>query len=150
MTFLTFPKELTEKLKKKCSISATNWTKLVTYGRHFKGYGWTSRMPLGFVWLALPTNVTCKVLWCGQRGWIKLPKSAQNSQDVKEQSMERLDVSLFKTSPDILKVKSTTVYCQANPSISPTHCTERKHNYLHIRRCSLCELELPVVRRQGR
>ena len=64
--------------------------------------------------------------------------------------MERLDVSLFKTSPDILKVKSTTVYCQANPSISPTHCTERKHNYLHIRRCSLCELELPVVRRQGR
>ena len=117
MTFLTFPKELTEKLKKKCSISATNWTKLVTYG-----YGWTSRMPLGFVWLALPTNVTCKVLWWGQRGWIKLPKSAQNSQDVKEQSMERLDVSLFKTSPDILKVKSTTVYCQANHSISPTHC----------------------------
>ena len=77
-----------------------------------------------FIWLALFTDVPWKGLWRGQGRWTKTEQNGSKSaQEIHARQMtnhlSELNLSLFKTSSDLLKVESATVHFHANPYISP-------------------------------
>ena len=84
----------------------------------------------GFVWLALLTDISWKRLRRGPSSWTKtelsFPKSAQTIQTMQENNdFSGVNLSLFKTRPDLLKIESGNVHFHANPYISPN--AQSKH-----------------------
>ena len=110
--FFIFPKELSKNLKETNAASPQPAKQnLLHIENIFKDTVDLKRMSYEFAWLALLAYVTWKVLCKRQRRWTKIelncPKPAtKNSQDVKEQTPGRLNLSLFKTNPDLWMLRA--------------------------------------------
>ena len=111
MTFLSSLKSCLRNWKKEMQHLRNQLNKTCYISKTFLKDTVDLRMFKGFVWLTLLAGVTKKVLCKGKRRWtnpeLNCPEPAtRNSQDIKEQTIGGLYLSLFKTNPNLLMLRA--------------------------------------------